>query len=439
MERGVYNNFYNYLIDNFEREHLPERHLESPALLAKRASAFQFFNLKGLPSSRYEEWKFTNLNRLLKQEFTFQPENEPYHTLPEEIPDLNAFKIVLINGKLAPEISDVLPEGASFLGSTALDDPDYAEKIGSITADPENPMLALNTAFFKHFYVLHIRTKVVIEKPIHIAHVITGNNSAAFIPYRMLVLAEELSETTVVETFNSYTNHPALISYVNEQKLHPSAVFDSYVVNALNEDIYLVHQREVVQHANSVFNNINISAGNAALTRNELNCRLADSGTETNLLGTYITTDRQHVDNHTLADHQAPNCHSSELYKGIMMDRSHAVFNGKVYVHPEAQKTNAFQQNNNVLLSEQAVINSKPQLEIFADDVKCSHGSTVGQLNDEAVFYLKSRGIGEESAKRLLVEAFVSDVHSRIRIPALKDYVYELLRLKLQSESLITA
>ncbi|HEY0898461.1 MAG TPA: SufD family Fe-S cluster assembly protein, partial [Sphingobacteriaceae bacterium] len=193
------------------------------------------------------------------------------------------------------------------------------------------------------------------------------------------------------------------------------------------------------QHRNSVVNNMNISLGEASLVRNELNFRLKGSGTQTNLWGSYVTSGRQHVDNHTVVDHQQPHCNSSELYKGIMTDRSHAVFNGKVIVRPDAQKTNAFQQNNNILLSDQAAVDSKPQLEIFADDVKCSHGSTVGQLNEEALFYLRTRGIGEEMARRILVEAFVSEVHSRIPIPALKDYVLKLLKHKLQSENLITA
>lgn len=439
MEKGIFNDFYRYLVGNFETEHLPGRHFESPALLAKRASAFQIFNRKGLPSTAHEDWKFTNLNRLLKEAFTFQPHSQNLEKLPAEIEGLDACRIVLVNGGLVPQLSDPLPEGVLFLNpDAALADMTYTEKIGSIAHDEENAMLALNTAFFKHFSVLHINARRVIEKPIHISHIFAGNGSPAFIPYRMLVLAEALSETTVIETFRSDSEQPALVHYVNEQQLKESAVLHSYLVNAPCENIHLIHHREVEQHRNSVFSNVNVTAGQAALVRNDLNFRLKETGTQTNLLGTYITTDRQHVDNHTLVDHQSPQCNSNELYKGIMMDRSHGVFNGKIFVRPDAQKTNAFQQNNNVLLSEQATINSKPQLEIFADDVKCTHGTTVGQLNESALFYLKTRGIGEETARRILIEAFVSDVHSQIRIPALKEYVFHLIREKLQSERLIS-
>ncbi|WP_423147138.1 Fe-S cluster assembly protein SufD [Rubrolithibacter danxiaensis] len=440
MRKGIFNNFYQYLSENFEKEHLPERQFESAELLSKRVSAFQQFSLNGFPSINTEDWKFTNLNRLLKEDFKFQAGDKIFEKCTTAITGLDACKVVFINGKLAPELSDTLPEGVTFLdGGAALSKPQYTEKIGTIAFDEENSMLALNTAFFKEFSVLHVAAKKLIEKPIHISHIFTGNSSAAFIPYRMLVLAEELSEATLIETFRSSTTEPVFISYVNEQKLNQSAVLHSHTINSLGENMYLVHHREVQQCRNSIFNNTNISLGKASLVRNDLNFRLKETGTETNLLGTYITSDRQHVDNHTLVDHQSPNCNSSELYKGIMMDRSHAVFNGKIFVRPDAQKTNAFQQNNNVLLSDQATIDSKPQLEIFADDVKCSHGSTVGQMNEEALFYLKTRGIGEETAKRILVEAFVSDVHSKITIPALKEYVLDLLKLKLQNESLITA
>ncbi|WP_207533279.1 Fe-S cluster assembly protein SufD [Desertivirga arenae] len=440
MELGIFNNTYSYLSEAFEKEHLKERSFESQSLLAKRAEAFQLFNLKGFPSVKNEDWRFTNLNKVFKEDYQFRKQEPAFSSSTGTIPGLKACKIVLVNGKVSPELSDPLPEGVSFLSTeAALAEEAYSGRIGAIAVQGENAILGFNTAFFKDFYVLHVRAKKLIETPIHISHHFTGNTEAALIAYRLLVLAEELSESTLIETFHSDLQAPVFLSYVSEFSLAESAVLHTHWVNSASEDLHLVHHREVEQFRNSIFNNSNLSLGNAAFIRNNLNCRLKGSGTETNLLGSYVVNGSQHVDNHTIVDHQKPNSNSMELYKGIMLDKSHAVFNGKIFVQIDAQKTNAFQKNNNILLSDQATINSKPQLEIFADDVKCSHGSTVGQFDEGAMFYLRTRGISEEAAKRMLIQAFVAEVHSKINISALRDYVSQLLQTKLERDNLIIA
>jgi Fe-S cluster assembly protein SufD len=440
MEKGLYNNFYQYLIGYFEKEIRNGETNEPPGIRIKRANAFQEFSLKGLPSNRHEEWKYTNLNRLLKEEFKLQPDKAELDTGPQPIPGLEACRIILLNGRLLPEISDPLPEGVRFFDTAAaMAEPRYAEKLGEIARTEDSPVLALNTAFFKEFQVLHISGSKPVETPVHLIHYYSESSTPRFIPYRMLVIAEPLSEATIIETFSSAGQQPILISYVSEQEIAESAVLHSFLLNELEDDGYFIHYREVRQGSNSQVNQMNLALGNGSLVRNDLNFRLQGSGTQTNLWGSYVVSDRQHIDNHTLVDHQQPHCNSTEHYKGILQDRSHAVFSGKVFVRPDAQKTNAFQQNNNVLLSDQATVNSKPQLEIFADDVKCSHGSTVGQLNAEALFYLKTRGISEEMAKRMLIEAFVAQIHSRITLPPLKDHIHRRLTNKLQSENLITA
>jgi len=185
----------------------------------------------------------------------------------------------------------------------------------------------------------------------------------------------------------------------------------------------------VRQHRQSLYNNFTITLPGADLVRNDLQARLEEDHTETHLYGLYLAAGHQLVDNHTLVDHQKPNCHSNELYKGVLLEHATGVFNGKVFVHQEAQKTNAFQQNNNLVISNKATIDSKPQLEIFADDVKCSHGSTVGQFSEESLFYLRARGIGEEAAKGLLINAFAFDVTEKIRIPEVEAHVNELISL----------
>ncbi|WP_207426257.1 Fe-S cluster assembly protein SufD [Pedobacter sp. SYSU D00535] len=440
MEQGIFNSTYQSLIESFEKDHLPERSFEDETLLAKRAAAFQVFSRKGFPSIKDEEWRFTNLNRILKQDFSLRPPSISFAKAEESIAGLDACRLVLINGVLAIEQSDVLPEGLIFLDTqAALANPSYSQLLGSIAVDDNNAMLAFNTAFFKNFYVLHVKAKKLIEKPIHLIHKFSEAGSPSIIPYRLLVIAEELSESTLIETFHSDGQASVLASYVSEVQVAQSAVLHTHLINAAAEDLNLIHHREVEQFKTSVYNNSNLALGNAAFIRNNFNCRLKGSVTETNLLGSYITNGTQHVDNHTVVDHQMPNSNSMELYKGIMMDRSHGVFNGKIFVRLDAQKTNAFQQNNNILLSDQATINSKPQLEIFADDVKCSHGSTVGQIDEQALFYLKTRGISEERARKMLIEAFVLDVHSRIPIKALQEYVLQLLQAKLDTDSLVTA
>ncbi|KAA8485041.1 Fe-S cluster assembly protein SufD [Arcticibacter tournemirensis] len=436
MEKGIFNNFYQYLINRFPEGQALSR-LNEPAWLSeKREAAFEIFKKDGLPSRKNEEWKFTNLERLLRDDYKFQSQDVS-GKFSAAVENLEASRIFILNGKFAPDLSDPLPDGMTFLDTAAaLADARFEGKLGAIANDPDNSMLALNTAFFKDYSVLHIEAKKVIERPVHVTHIYTGSQEAAFVPYRMLVVAEKLSEATLIETFHSDTISPVFVSYVSEQQIDESAIFHSHIVNTLGDNVYFIHHREVFQFRNSVLNNSNILLGENPLVRNDLNFQLKGTGTETNLIGAYIMSGEQHADNHTLVDHQMPNCNSSELYKGILDDRSRSVFNGKVYVRPDAQKTNAFQQNNNMLLSDQATVNSKPQLEIFADDVKCSHGSTVGQMNKEALFYLNSRGIGEDTARRLLMQAFVFDVLSRIEIPELRDYTESLLHKKLHTENL---
>lgn len=440
MEKGIYNDFYQYLSGFFEKE-IREAGSEPPGIRLLKTGAFQEFIRAGLPSNRHEDWKYTNLNRLLKADFRFrEPTTAGPWTPPAFIAGLDACRIVLLNGRVIPEYSDPLPDGVRFLDtSAALGQPAYCSRLGTMAKYEEFPMVALNTAFFRDMHVLHFTGARPAERPVHLVHVYTGDAGPALVAYRSLVIADALSEATVIESFVSQGEHPVLVSYVSEQDIGESAVLHAYMLNEMEENGHLVHHREVVQERNSHLSHMNIALGDAALVRNDLNFRLRGTGSETNLFGSWVVDDRQHIDNHTLADHQMPHCNSTELYKGIMQGRSHAVFNGKVFVRPDAQKTKAFQQNNNVLLSDQATVNSKPQLEIYADDVKCSHGSTVGQLNPEAMFYLRTRGIGEEMARRILVEAFVSEVHTRIAFPPLRDHVQNLLKNKLQTENLITA
>ena len=200
-----------------------------------------------------------------------------------------------------------------------------------------------------------------------------------------------------------------------------------YYIQTGNENTRYIHHTEVVQRASSLYNNYKASFPGTGLLRNNLNVSLDGENIESHLYGLYLAGGHQLIDNHTIVDHLKPHCHSNELYKGVMKDEAVAVFNGKIFVRKDAQKTNAFQKNNNLMLSKKAVVDSKPQLEIFADDVKCSHGSTIGQFNEDALFYLKARGIGEEKAKALLIHAFAYDVTEKIPLPAVQAHINQLI------------
>jgi Fe-S cluster assembly protein SufD len=245
---------------------------------------------------------------------------------------------------------------------------------------------------------------------------------------RHLVVAGRQAAASLVETMVADSGgHRLLVNAVTEVEVGENARLDHYSLQAAGKGLLQIQHTEVCQQRGSVYSSYTFSLPAAELLRNNLNVSLAAENTESHLYGFYLAAQHQLVDNHTLMDHRMPHCESNEVYKGVLLDAAVGVFNGKVFVHPGAQKTNAFQQNNNLLLSPKAVIYSKPQLEIYADDVKCSHGSTTGQLSPEALFYLRSRGISEAGARALLVEAFAFDVTDQVKIPKLKGYINQLI------------
>ena len=261
----------------------------------------------------------------------------------------------------------------------------------------------------------------------HIIHIVTADSNI-FIQPRFLFVTGAHAEATIVESFvSAESSANVFVNNVSEIVVGENAHLHHYYIQTGNAHTRYVHHTEVHQKASSVYNNYKASFPGSALLRNNLNIALDGENIESHLYGIYLAGGKQVVDNHTIVDHRKPHCQSNELYKGVMKDEAIAVVNGKIFVQKQAQKTNAFQQNNNLMLSQKAVVDSKPQLEIFADDVKCSHGSTVGQFNKEALFYLKSRGIGDEKAKALLIHAFAYDVTEKIPHAAVKSHINHLL------------
>jgi len=423
---------------------------ESSDLRRTRQSAFEKFRaLGGFPSIRNEDWRYTNLARFLKDEFTIEGwevtesndgPSDNGSSARSEIPapdgsllkkahiaGLDCYQIVLVNGSWDGRVEGgELPKGIQLLKvADARQDPAlsvYFEK----QAGWNEPFANLNAALFTDGLFVRVDAGVVIEKPLHIIHLYTSENNLLVQPRNVWVINKN-AELSAIESIVSGGKGIIWVNGLSDVLVHADARFHHTMLQTAGMGVRLIQHTNVRQHRQSLYNNFTITLPGADLVRNDLQTRLEEDHTETHLYGLYLTAGNQLVDNHTLVDHQKPHCLSNELYKGVLPEQSTGVFNGKVYVHQDAQKTNAFQQNNNLVISPKATIDSKPQLEIFADDVKCSHGSTVGQFSEEALFYLRARGIGEETAKGLLINAFAFDVTEKIRIPEVETHVNELI------------
>ena len=402
-----------------------------------RTEAIKLFEDKGFPSKKDEAWKYTSLNSILKHDYSVFPKQEnalEYSDVKQYfIHDIDTYKIVFIDGKYSSHLSQTTHEGMDVcLMSAALTKPKYQlviENYFNKVAEKDG-LSSLNTAFSQEGAFIHIPKNKVVNKPIQIVHFSTGNESALMLQPRNLIVVDENSHVQIIERHQSLTDNPVLTNSVTEIFANKRAIVDYYKIQNDNLNASLIDNTFVEQKQESHASVHTFSFG-GKLTRNNLNYYQNGERMDSTLKGVTIIGEKQHVDHNTLVHHIEPNCESHQDYKGIFDDNATGVFNGKVIVEKEAQKTNAFQSNNNILISDKATINTKPQLEIFADDVKCSHGCTIGQLDESALFYLKSRGIPEKEAKGLLMFAFSNNVLSSVKIPELKQRITKLIALKL--------
>ncbi len=402
-----------------------------------RSEAIKTFETVGFPSKKDEAWKYTSLNSVLKHDYSVFPKQEnalEYSAIKKYfIDDIDTYKIVFIDGKYSSNLSQTTHDEIDIcLMSSALTKPKYALVIENYfnSIASKDGLSSLNTAFSKEGAYIHIPKNKVVAKPIQIVHFSTGNESAILLQPRNLVVVDENSHVQIIERHQSITDNPVLTNSVTEIVANKRAIVDYYKVQNDNINASLIDSTFVDQKRESHVSVHTFSFG-GKLTRNNLNFYQNGEHMDSTLNGITMIGDKQHVDHNTLVHHIEPNCESHQDYKGIFNDSAIGVFNGKVIVNKEAQKTNAFQSNNNILLSDKATINSKPQLEIFADDVKCSHGCTIGQLDESALFYMKSRGIPEKEAKGLLMYAFSNNVLSSVKIPELKQRITKLIANKL--------
>jgi Fe-S cluster assembly protein SufD len=434
MVKQITNSLYDQLIADFEVRSILSSSLESEELFALREKAFEQFKQLGFPSTKIEDWKYTNLAPFLKDEFVTEQEDDML-TVTEEfiakakIKSLDCHNVILVNGKYRADLSDIIPGENVFLFplSAAMNKAAFKEHFGKYINVEKNHFAALNTALFRDGLFLEVKSKKIIDKPLHIIHITSAENNLFLQPRHLFVIGAH-TEVSIIESYVTVGSKAnVFVNNISEIVIGEDSRLQHYYIQSGDERTRYIHHTQVHQQTASLYNNYKTSFPGTGFLRNNLNVVLDGENIESHLYGLYLSGGRQLVDNHTIVDHRKPHCQSNELYKGVMKDEAIGVFNGKIFVRKDAQKTNAFQQNNNLMLSKKAVVDSKPQLEIFADDVKCSHGSTVGQFNNEALFYLKSRGIGEEKARALLIHAFAYDVTEKIPIPTIRNHINQLI------------
>lgn len=411
--------------------------MDTPLLSNLREEAIKIFEDEGFPTKKNEDWKYTALNKVIKEDFSvFANTENPIEykdVQPYFIHDIDSYKIIFIDGKYASHLSQTTHEGIDVcLMSAALSKPKYQAVIenyfNKIAA--KNGLNALNTAFCQEGAYIHIKKNKLAERPIQIIHFSTGKEPALLLQPRNLIVVDENAQVQIIERHQSLTENPTLTNSVTEIFAAKRAIIDYYKVQNDKSEASLIDNTFIEQHQESNVAVHTFSFG-GKLTRNNLNFYQKGERIDSTLKGVTIIGNKQHVDHNTLVHHIEPHCESHQDYKGIFGDSAVGVFNGKVVVEKEAQKTNAFQANNNLLVNDKATINTKPQLEIFADDVKCSHGCTIGQLDENAMFYLRARGIPAKEARALLMYAFANNVLESVKIPQLKKRINKLIANKL--------
>jgi len=403
-----------------------------------RSNAFTHFEQHGFPTKQDEEWKYTSLNAILKHDYNVFPKTETaieFATVKKYfLHEIDSYKIVFIDGVYSSFLSETSHDGYDIcLLSAALKKPKYKMVVDhyfDTIAKERSSVTSLNTAFSKEGAYINIPKNTVVPKPIQIVHFSTGNEAQLLLQPRNLIVVGENAHVQIIERHQSLSSNVVLTNCVTEIFANKNSIADYYKIQNDEKSASLIDNTYVQQQERSHVS-VNTFSFGGNLTRNNLEFFQRGEHIDSTLNGISIIGGKQLVDNHTLVMHKFPNCESHELYKGIYFDKSTGVFNGKVIVEKEAQKTNAFQQNNNIIIDDGATINAKPQLEIFADDVKCSHGCTIGQLDTDALFYMRSRGIPLKEANGLLLYAFANDALDKIKIPELKTRITKLIAKKL--------
>lgn len=406
-----------------------EKNTSTEASIANlRTEGIESLKKLGLPANKAEEYKFTPITRFLEKNFNLAAANPTSSVSSADdfkIAELDATVIVFVNGVFVPGASSINSKEITVLtlrDALSQKNETLLKHLGKYADHKADAFTAWNTASFADGVFIEVGNNKVIEKPVVLYHIHDSSAGQVITSTRNLIAVGKSSEITVVEKFDSIGSSPNFSNTVTEAVVAENAGLNLY---SIQNDAGLRHQyglTHIHQSNNSRVNTYTFTL-NGKLVRNNLQLTLDGEGIESHMYGLYLLAGDTLADNHTVVDHRKPNSFSNELYKGIMDGNSKGVFNGKIYVRPNAQKTNAFQANRNILLTDKATVNTKPQLEIWADDVKCSHGCTTGQLDEEAVFYLQSRGISKESAQAMMLYAFAGEVLDNVKDPAIKKYL----------------
>ena len=421
-----------------ERFEASKQELTSNSTIADvRKKALNHLVENGLPHAKAEEYKFTNLTKALEKNISFEMNTERVSVSKEDveklrIEGLDAYYLTFINGEFNSEFSDEVTEsGISFspLSAAIQENNQLAGKLfDKLSKSTEDAFVAMNSLLANEGTVLEISANSEVSKPVFVQYI---NTKSSDIHAKNLIEVGANAKVTVIEKVDTLGAEPGFSNIVNEISVATGANAKFYKIENDTDTSYHISNIHVSQDKDSTFTS-NTVALNGAMVRNNLDIKLEAEGCEAYMNGLYLLNGKTHVDNHTIVDHMMPNAYSNELYKGIMDDKSRGVFNGKIFVRKDAQKTNAFQSNKNILLTDDATVNTKPQLEIWADDVKCSHGCTTGQLDKDALFYLMARGIKKDRAMAMLLHAFASDVIENLELEPIQAYVEAIITSRLE-------
>jgi len=420
----------NWYLNNFKAFESGLNGGATAAVHQTRKNAIEKFAELGFPTRKNESWRYTDVTPILKKEFTLASDA---HALSAHDVQSHKFArtiqntMVFINGVFSQPLSTLtLRQEGVRISNLAIAFKENAELVerylGKYAVFADEPFTALNTGFLNDGIFIHVAANVAVAEPIHVIHIGAPASEKINACPRALVALEKGAEATLIESFHGVDDAVYFNNVVGEYIIHENAHFKYLKIQEESRSAYHVSNYKFHQERDSVVSAVNVDFG-GALVRNNLNVLLNGPNCETHLFGLFVGGGSQHIDNQTFVDHAMPNCFSNELYKGILNNHAQGVFNGKILVRQDAQKTNALQSNKTLLLADDASVNAKPQLEIFADDVKCTHGATIGQLDDEALFYLRARGIGEEMAKAMLRHAFVADILEKVSIDEVREHL----------------
>jgi Fe-S cluster assembly protein SufD len=407
-----------------------------PWLRILRENAFARFYEVGFPTTRDEDWRFTNVSAIAKTPFELAHEARVSQSVVEQfgVPTTGS-RLIFVNGRFSRELSSIgqLPPGVSING--------LAEEINANASEVESHLgrylniqrdafSALNTAFAEDGGYVHVRRGVVLTDPIYLLFISTASDKPVMTHPRNLIVIADEAQATIVEDYVSIGETPAFSNTATELVAGESAVVSHYMVEREHRQAFNISTLRIQQGRNANVSSHSVLLG-GGLVRNNVHPVLAGEGGECLINGLFMGNGRQHLDNYMLVEHASPHCASRQFYNGILDDRAHGVFHGRIIVHKDAQKTDAKQTNRNLLLSDDSQIDTKPQLEIYADDVKCTHGATIGQIEENALFYLRSRGIDEISARKLLLLAFANECMDRMAPSGARDHVEKLIHAHL--------